>query len=160
MSAYSGSPSRVFKGERNIAEAATLETPNSCGAATLDVAVVGPTYRRPALLERCLNGLLVQAYDSARFEIIVCDDGSDESTRSCLTRLARDRGWCGPAIRYLAVTGTQGLRVLGMRAGVIRAPTTSHLPTMIHCPIAIGSPRACGNCAKAPTPCRDVSSCR
>ena len=57
-----------------------------------DVSVVVPTYRRPAMLERCLARLLSRTYDPARYEIIVCDDGPDEATRACVERLAACAG--------------------------------------------------------------------
>lgn len=73
-----------------------------------DVSVVVPTYRRPAMLERCVRALATQAYDAARYEIIVCDDGPDDATRACVQRLAAAHAPRGPKIRYVAVTGTQG----------------------------------------------------
>jgi len=59
---------------------------------TPDVTVVVPTYRRPAMLERCLASLLTQDYDPVRFEIIVCDDGPDEATRAECEVARREAG--------------------------------------------------------------------
>ncbi|WP_245591280.1 glycosyltransferase family 2 protein [Derxia gummosa] len=69
--------------------------------------VVVPSYRRPALLERCLRALLAQDIDPRRYEIIVCDDGPDDATLDVVRRLGRESGG-RPLLRYLAVTGTQG----------------------------------------------------
>lgn len=43
------------------------------------VSVVIPTYNRPQLLDRCLQALLVQDFDPQNFEIIVVDDGPQNS---------------------------------------------------------------------------------
>ncbi|MEA3110824.1 MAG: hypothetical protein QOG58_623 [Caballeronia sp.] len=77
-------------------------------ARTPGISVVVPTYRRPAMLERCLASLLTQDYDPARFEIIVCDDGPDDATRASVERIARERAANGPRVRYVPVTATQG----------------------------------------------------
>lgn len=53
--------------------------------------MVVPTYRRPAMLERCVLALAAQTYDPARYEIIVCDDGPDEATKACVQRLSQSR---------------------------------------------------------------------
>jgi glycosyltransferase involved in cell wall biosynthesis len=68
------------------------------GAVRLDVSVVVPTYRRPALLLRCLRALLAQQFDPAAFEIIVVDDAHDERTQALVERLARE---ARPLLRYL-----------------------------------------------------------
>jgi glycosyltransferase involved in cell wall biosynthesis len=44
------------------------------------ISVVIPTYRRPALLARCLDALYVQSFPSNYFEIIVISDGPDTDT--------------------------------------------------------------------------------
>jgi glycosyltransferase involved in cell wall biosynthesis len=88
-----------------------------------DVSVVVPTYRRPAMLERCVRALAEQAYDPARYEIIVCDDGPDEATRACVQRLAASYAQSGPKIHYVPVTGSQGpagARNAGWRASLAR----------------------------------------
>jgi glycosyltransferase involved in cell wall biosynthesis len=88
-----------------------------------DVSVVVPTYRRPAMLERCVLALAAQTYDPARYEIIVCDDGPDEATKACVQRLSQSRARRGPLIRYVPVTATQGpagARNAGWRASLAR----------------------------------------
>lgn len=89
-----------------------------------DVSVIVPTYRRPAMLERCVCAIASQAYDPARYEIIVCDDGPDEATRTCVQRLAASHAQNGPRIRYVPVTSTQGpagARNAGWRASLARS---------------------------------------
>ncbi|HVE05792.1 MAG TPA: glycosyltransferase [Paraburkholderia sp.] len=103
-------------------------TASPCGAldATLDtpdVSVVVPTWRRPALLDRCLNALAAQRFDCTRFEIVVCDDGPDPATRTLVARFAAAQAVRGLVVRYLPVTATQGpaaARNAGWR--VARAP--------------------------------------
>jgi glycosyltransferase involved in cell wall biosynthesis len=85
--------------------------------------VVVPTYRRPDLLRTCLDALVRQDYDPARYEIIVCDDGPDDATRHTVEAFAGEHAARGLAIRYVAVTATQGpagARNAGWRAA--RAP--------------------------------------
>lgn len=43
------------------------------------VSVVVPTYKRPDLLERCLQALVAQSYDPAWFEIIIADDANERT---------------------------------------------------------------------------------
>ena len=55
---------------------------------SVSASVVVPTYRRPALLRRCLERLLAQRLaDGERFEILVVDDGHDEATRAAVEAL-------------------------------------------------------------------------
>jgi glycosyltransferase involved in cell wall biosynthesis len=44
------------------------------------ISVVIPTYRRPALLLKCLHALKHQSFDKADFEIIIVSDGPDTDT--------------------------------------------------------------------------------
>ncbi|WP_244817224.1 glycosyltransferase family 2 protein [Caballeronia sp. Lep1P3] len=102
MSTLAGSFS--YDGEKSASAA------RDAGAAlgtAFDVSVVVPTYRRPDMLERCLRAIIAQDYDKARYEIIVCDDGPDEATRSRVAALAREFD-DAPRIRYVPVTATQG----------------------------------------------------
>jgi GT2 family glycosyltransferase len=71
------------------------------------VSVVIPTYKRPDLLERCLAALVAQRFPKESFEIVVADDGPDESVRRVVRNWALlTRG--APEIRYVPVTDTQG----------------------------------------------------
>ncbi len=69
------------------------------------VSVVIPTYRRPALLARCLAALAAQDFDPADYEVIVADDADDDATRRQVEALASA---ARPAVRYVAVTGRHG----------------------------------------------------
>ena len=76
--------------------------------AHLDVSVVVPTYRRPAMLAACLHALIAQDFAPERYEIIVCDDGPDDATRACVERFRDAQAARGPVLRYVPVTRTQG----------------------------------------------------
>lgn len=52
-----------------------------------DVSVVVTTYRRAHLLPRLLTALEAQTADPALFEVVVCDNGSDDDTPSVLDAL-------------------------------------------------------------------------
>ncbi|MBU9592033.1 glycosyltransferase family 2 protein [Burkholderia multivorans] len=71
------------------------------------VSVVVPTYRRPDLLERCLDALCVQVFDPTTYEIIVVDDDPAGSARPAVDA-CRARMTDVPAIRYLSAPDTQG----------------------------------------------------
>ncbi|OZI82009.1 glycosyltransferase family 2 protein [Bordetella genomosp. 6] len=73
----------------------------------LRASVVIPTFRRAALLQRCLLAVLRQRLPPSAYEIIVCDDAASEATRRQVEALA-DRHPGGPALRYVAVRGTRG----------------------------------------------------
>lgn len=73
-----------------------------------DLSVVIPTWRRPALLERCLEALVRQTLPPPRYEIVVCDDGPDETTRALVERIADAHRARGLSIRYLPISATQG----------------------------------------------------
>ncbi|RIK89496.1 MAG: glycosyl transferase family 2, partial [Burkholderiales bacterium] len=69
------------------------------------VSVVVPTWRRPALLARCLDALLAQTLQPSLYEIVVADDAPEEAVRERVERL-RTRARC--ELRYVAVRATQG----------------------------------------------------
>ena len=48
------------------------------------VSVVIPTYNRKDLLSRCIKSIVGQGYASAKYEIIVIDDGSNDGTSNLL----------------------------------------------------------------------------
>jgi GT2 family glycosyltransferase len=76
--------------------------------AHLEMSVVVPTFRRPALLARCLDALVAQDFAPARYEILVCDDGPDDATHALVEQIAQDAQPRGLSIRYVAVRDTQG----------------------------------------------------
>jgi glycosyltransferase involved in cell wall biosynthesis len=90
------------------------------GARKILVSVVIPTFHRPDLLHRCLDGLLRQYMPAVGFEIIVVDDGHDDATRAMVQSIAAD---CLPRLLYLrpeAGKGPSVARNTGWRAA--RAP--------------------------------------
>lgn len=72
---------------------------------TVRVSVVVPTYRRPALLERCLTALAAQDLGPRCYEIIVGDDANSAETRQQVRRWAAGTG-VAPPVTYLPVGGT------------------------------------------------------
>lgn len=70
------------------------------------ISVVVPTCGRPALLLRCLQGLLAQTHPAADYEVIVVDDAHHEATRRLVAQLADEHD--APRIRYLRPRGTRG----------------------------------------------------
>ena len=72
------------------------------------VSVVVPTWRRPAMLTRCLAALVRQTLAPQRYEIVVCDDGPDEATRTLVERVADAHRARALQVRYVPVTATQG----------------------------------------------------
>lgn len=105
MSTLAAGPADAFDETARGLDATSVDSPIT---RTPDISVVVPTYRRPAMLERCLASLLTQDYDPARYEVIVCDDGPDDATRASVERIAREYAANGPHIRYVPVTSTQG----------------------------------------------------
>ena len=73
----------------------------------LEVSVVIPTFRRPDLLQRCLQPLLQQSFDAGRYEVIVVDDGQTEDTRALVEAMAT-QAQGRPRLRYLRPQGTRG----------------------------------------------------
>jgi glycosyltransferase involved in cell wall biosynthesis len=71
------------------------------------VSVVVPTYKRPDFLDRCLGALVSQDFDPYCYEIVIADDGDDPATRAQVERWGFDTKGA-PAIRYIAVSETQG----------------------------------------------------
>jgi glycosyltransferase involved in cell wall biosynthesis len=81
------------------------------------VSVIIPTFRRDALLERCLDAVIQQTLDSSAYEIIVVDGASQEKTKKLVEQFAAETAQ--PAIRYLATEGNKGpaaARNLGWRS--------------------------------------------
>lgn len=72
------------------------------------VSVVVPTWRRPDLLGRCLGALVAQTLPPEQYEIVVCDDGPDDSTRALVANFADAHAARGLHIDYLPISVTQG----------------------------------------------------
>jgi len=88
------------------------------------LSVVIPTYRRPALIVRCLEALVAQRFDAAAFEIIVVDDGRTADTEAAVEGVAKAHP--AHAISYLRPQGGQG-PAAARNAGwqVARAPVVA-----------------------------------
>jgi GT2 family glycosyltransferase len=70
------------------------------------VSVVIPTWRRPALLARCLQALCAQSLGAPAYEIIVADDGCEARIERLVALMAAQHPH--HALRYVPVPGTQG----------------------------------------------------
>jgi GT2 family glycosyltransferase len=71
------------------------------------ISVVVPTFRRAALLRRCLDALIAQRIDPDAFEIIVVDEGHEDCVRELVLRIAQ---WIrAPQIRYMRPAHARGL---------------------------------------------------
>lgn len=85
----------------------------------INVSIVVPTFRRPALLARCLEAVLAQNYPPANYEVIIVDDAASDHTRCQVEQYAL-RGAEGEyTIRYIPVTTSHGpaaARNVGLRA--------------------------------------------
>lgn len=85
------------------------------------VSVVIATWRRPALLERCLRALCAQRIDPDAYEVVIADDGCEARIAALVRRLAAEF----PARRLVYVAaaltrGPAGARNVGWRHA--RAP--------------------------------------
>ncbi len=67
----------------------------------IDVSVVIPTRGRPELLARCLQAVLDQDFDAAAYEVVVVDDGPDDTTCEAVHRVATST----VPVRSVAVPG-------------------------------------------------------
>lgn len=89
------------------------------------VSVIVPTRNRPEALRQCLAALAAQDMPLAQFEVLICDDGSDEDVRT----VAEQAQQTGLPVRYLrqAPRGPATARNLGIRhaQGEIIAMTDS-----------------------------------
>lgn len=85
----------------------------------VEISVVVPTFRRPALLAHCLQALLAQDLAPAEYEIIIVDDATSKETRLQVESYARLVAKRGQRIYYLATSGKCGpaaARNLGWQA--------------------------------------------
>lgn len=87
---------------------ASRALPCALDASTLDISVVVPTWRRPDLLERCLDALTKQTLEPERYEIVICDDGPDDATREVVHHYAAAHEARGLRIDYLPIRASQG----------------------------------------------------
>lgn len=69
------------------------------------ISVVVPTYRRPQLLTKCLEALLMQKFDKSQYEIIVVSDGPDAETKKIFDDLT---GHDYPSLRFIAMPQKKG----------------------------------------------------
>ena len=70
------------------------------------ISVVIPTYRRPALLKRCLKAVLSQSLDPHAYEVIVVDDGHDDATLDAVIEMQPESGL--PVLRYMRPAARRG----------------------------------------------------
>jgi Sulfotransferase family/Glycosyl transferase family 2 len=77
------------------------------------ISVVIPTHERAELLERALESFTAQTLPQPEFEVIVVDDGSEDSTGDVCARLAEDL-----PLRYFRIdkAGTSAAKNLGLFA--------------------------------------------
>jgi GT2 family glycosyltransferase len=100
----------LFAGDRGSADAAPpLRAPGGGREAPRPlprVSVVVPTYRRPELLQRCLEALAQQRMPAGSYEVIVVDDGHSDQTRDQVA--AQARRWPYGTLTYLRPDGGRG----------------------------------------------------
>lgn len=80
-----------------------MSAPAPAGGDRPRVSVVVPSYRRPAMLHRCLTALAGQELPGRDFEIIVVHDGPSETAAKLIAQWSQrlaERG--GPRLRYHA----------------------------------------------------------
>ncbi len=70
----------------------------------MQISVVIPTFKRPALLLRCLDALLNQTLSAEDYEIIVVTDGADPATIDAVDHLTMQ----SPSIRVLQLDRKKG----------------------------------------------------
>jgi glycosyltransferase involved in cell wall biosynthesis len=93
------------------------------------VSVIVPTYRRPRLLDRCLQALYTQNYPPESYEIIIVDDGPEDGETRALVqdwqqRLQASYAWlASPAVTEIPVTGSQGRMQMEITYQVQSQPT-------------------------------------
>lgn len=88
---------------------------------SIRVSVVLPTYRRPQLLDRCLDALLEQDLCAQHYELIVVDDAASDETRCQVERRACEAARTKHTLRYLCPLSGHGpaaARNAGWRAAV------------------------------------------
>jgi glycosyltransferase involved in cell wall biosynthesis len=124
------------------------------------VSVVVPTCGRPDLLNRCLEALCQQTLAPARYEIIVVDDKPQPLTAQLVAIWRGRMVHKGPALFYLANTGTHGpaaARNLGWRearAAVVAFTDDDTVPepAWLECGLAGLTPDAGALCGRVVMP--------
>lgn len=82
-----------------------------------EVTVAVSTYRRAHLLPRLLRALEAQTLARDRFEVVVCDDGSDDDTADVLAHLQASSPLAVAVVRSRTNAGASAGRELAWRAG-------------------------------------------
>ncbi|WP_228534919.1 glycosyltransferase family 2 protein [Noviherbaspirillum malthae] len=77
-------------------------------AVGIAASIVVPSKGRPQLLNRCLASLVMQQFDTARFEIIVVDDGPSDDTRDVVAGWAAQAAENGLQVTYIPSMGPHG----------------------------------------------------
>ncbi|SDE45422.1 Glycosyltransferase, GT2 family [Dyadobacter soli] len=67
----------------------------------VNISVVIPTYKRPALLRKCLDALREQTYWRTFYEVIVVSDGPDRETEVLIERFIREQPDCAVFFHHL-----------------------------------------------------------
>ncbi|NIJ52727.1 glycosyltransferase family 2 protein [Dyadobacter arcticus] len=57
---------------------------------TVNISIVIPTYRRPALLQKCLHAIIRQDNPGCSYQVIVVSDGPDPATNSLITQVKQE----------------------------------------------------------------------
>jgi len=108
------------------------------------ISVVVPTHRRPGLLRQCLRGLAEQDLTLDRFEVIVVDDGSADTTPAVIERARRalpnlvpltqaeNRG--PAAARNRGIAAARAPLVLFLDDDVVAAPNLLETHLQLHTP--------------------------
>jgi glycosyltransferase involved in cell wall biosynthesis len=83
----------------------------------MKISVIVPTYKRPALLLRCIEALHLQEFPTAEYEIVIVSDGPDLTTQLALDQIKKG----GPMLRFLSLPSKRGpaaARNLGWQSAV------------------------------------------
>jgi len=106
-------------------------TRRSTGARqALDISVIVPTFNRPAILASCLGALENQSLAKSRYEVVVVDDSSDDTTEQFCRGLSpgfrfcycRERNSGAGAARNLGLNRARGKYVLFINDDTIASP--------------------------------------
>jgi glycosyltransferase involved in cell wall biosynthesis len=72
-----------------------------------EASIVIATYKRPALLSRCLTSLINQSFPHDKYEVIVITDGADEETAQDVRKAVASYQKC-PVVRCIALDKKRG----------------------------------------------------